>query len=153
MKRKIIFPVLLICSLAALLSGCVGGLGGSDYARGEARQEQSVRTGVVERVREVRLEGTRSNIGTLAGGVAGGIGGAQVAHGWLGALGALAGAVGGGLVGQALEEGVTGRKGLEITVKLDNGSLVSVTQEADEEFAPGERVRIVSGGGVSRVTH
>ena len=74
MKRKIIFPVLLICSLAALLSGCVGGLGGSDYARGEARQEQSVRTGVVERVREVRLEGTRSNIGTLAGGVAGGAG-------------------------------------------------------------------------------
>jgi outer membrane lipoprotein SlyB len=32
--------------------------GGSDYARGEARQEQSVRTGVVESVREVRLEGT-----------------------------------------------------------------------------------------------
>ena len=153
MKRKTIFPVLLICSLAALLSGCVAGLGGSDYARGEARQEQSVRTGVVERVREVRLEGTRSNIGTLAGGVAGGIGGAQVAHGWLGALGALAGALGGGLVGQALEEGVTGRKGLEVTVKLDNGSLVSITQAADEEFVPGERVRILSSGGVSRVTH
>ncbi|HKX52274.1 MAG TPA: hypothetical protein VJM47_00600 [Nitrosospira sp.] len=51
--------------------------GGSDYARGEARQEQSVRTGVVESVREVRLEGTPSGIGTVAGGVAGGIGGAQ----------------------------------------------------------------------------
>jgi outer membrane lipoprotein SlyB len=36
---------------------------------------------------------------------------------------------------------------------LDNGSLVSITQAADEEFAPGERVRILSSGGVSRVTH
>ena len=112
-----------------------------------------MRTGVVESVREVRLEGTRSGIGTIAGGVAGGIGGAQIAHGWLGALGALAGAVGGGLLGQVAEEGVTGRKGLEITVRLDNGSLVAITQAADEEFRPGERVRILSGGGVSRVTH
>jgi outer membrane lipoprotein SlyB len=108
---------------------------------------------VVESVREVRLEGTRSGIGTVAGGVAGGIGGAQIAHGWLGALGALAGAVGGGLLGQVAEEGVTGRKGVEITVRLDNGSLVAITQAADEEFRPGERVRILSGGGVSRVTH
>jgi outer membrane lipoprotein SlyB len=61
--------------------------------------------------------------------------------------------VGGGLLGQAAEEGVTGGKGLEITVRLDNGSLVAITQAADEEFRPGERVRILSGGGVSRVTH
>ena len=108
--------------------------GGSDYARGEARQEQSVRTGVVESVREVRLEGTRSGIGTVAGGVTGG--GAQAAHGWLGALGALAGAVAGGLLDQVAEEGVTGRKGLEIRVRLDNRSLVAITQVADEEFRP-----------------
>ena len=152
MKQHIL-AITFLCSGAVLLSGCVAGQGGGDYARGEARQEQSVRTGVVESVREVRLEGTRSGIGTVAGGVAGGIGGAQIAHGWLGALGALAGAVGGGLLGQAAEEGVTGRKGLEITVRLDNGSLVAITQAADEEFRPGERVRILSGGGVSRVTH
>ena len=51
--------------------------GGSDYARGEARQEQSGRTGVVESVREVRLERMRSGIGTVAGGVADETGGAQ----------------------------------------------------------------------------
>lgn len=152
MKRKNI-GILFICLLALVLNGCVAGLGGSDYSRGEVRQEQSVRTGVVESVREVKLEGTRSNIGTLAGGVAGGIGGAQIAEGWLGALGALVGAVGGGLAGQALEQGVTSRKGLEITVRLDNGSLVAITQAADEEFRPGERVRILGSGGVSRVTH
>ena len=152
MKQHIL-AIIFLCSGAVLLNGCVAGQGGGDYARGQARQEQSVRTGVVESVREVRLEGTRSGIGTVAGGVAGGIGGAQIAHGWLGALGALAGAVGGGLLGQAAEEGVTGGKGLEITVRLDNGSLVAITQAADEAFRPGERVRILSGGGVSRVTH
>ena len=53
-----ILAITFLCSSAVLLNGCVAGQGGSDYARGEARQEQSVRTGVVESVREVRLEGT-----------------------------------------------------------------------------------------------
>ncbi|MBA4142604.1 MAG: hypothetical protein H0X43_06255 [Nitrosospira sp.] len=145
--------IMLICSPVIILTGCAGGSSGSDYTRGQARQEQSVRTGVVESVREVKIEGTRSGIGAAAGGIAGGIGGSTVSHGKLGAIGAVLGAVGGGLVGQAMEQGVTGRKGLEITVKLDNGSLVSITQEADEEFKPGERVRILGGGGVSRVSH
>ena len=145
--------VLLVGSSVVVLTGCAAGSSGSDYTRGQARQEQSVRTGVVESVREVKIEGTRSGIGAAAGGIAGGIGGSTVTDGKLGAIAAVLGAVGGGLAGQAMEQGVTGRKGLEITVKLDNGSLVSVTQEADEEFKPGERVRILRGGGVSRVTH
>ena len=40
-----------------------------------------------------------------------------------------------------------------LTVKLDNGSLVAITQEADATvFNPGDRVRIISSGGGSRVT-
>lgn len=45
------------------------------------------------------------------------------------------------------------RSGLEITVKLDNGELRAIVQEADEMFQPGERVRLLSSGGVTRVTH
>ncbi|SEP34869.1 outer membrane lipoprotein SlyB [Nitrosovibrio sp. Nv6] len=153
MNRMNIFAIALICSSVAILTGCAAGSSGSDYTRGQARQEQSVRTGVVESVREVKIEGTRSGIGAVAGGVAGGIGASTAASGRLGAIAAVLGALGGGLVGQALEQGVTSRTGLEITVKLDNGSLVSITQEADEEFKPGERVRILGGGGVSRVSH
>jgi outer membrane lipoprotein SlyB len=37
-------------------------------------------------------------------------------------------------------------------VRLDNGNMIAITQEADEQFKPGERVRVLSGGGVSRVT-
>ena len=61
--------------------------------------------------------------------------------------------VAGGVAGQALERRVTEKKGLEITVKLDNGELRAITQEADEVFRPGERVRLLSGTGVTRVTH
>ena len=153
MKRTNILTATLIGLTVIMVSGCATGLSDSDYSRGQARQEQSVRTGIVESVREVQLEGTRSGVGAVAGAVAGGIGGSEMGHGKLGALGAVLGAVGGGLVGQALEEGVTRRKGIEITVKLDNGSLVAITQDADEVFKPGERVRILSGGGASRVSH
>lgn len=155
MKQRNILTLTLISLSAVILSGCATGLGGSTYSRDQARQEQSVRTGVVESVREVQLEGTRSGVGAVAGGVAGGIGGSYMGDSTLGALGAVLGAVGGGLIGQAVEEGATRRKGVEITVKLDNGSLVAITQEAvaDEAFKPGERVRILSGGGASRVTH
>ena len=65
-------------------------------------------------------------------------------------------AVGGGLAGRNRpRKGRPRRKGLEITIRLDNGSLVAIIPEAlaDEAFKPGERVRVVSGGGASRVTH
>jgi outer membrane lipoprotein SlyB len=61
--------------------------------------------------------------------------------------------VAGGVAGSALEEGVMSKDGLEITVKLDGGRMIAVTQEADEQFRVGERVRVLSGGGVTRVTH
>lgn len=66
MMRMNISAVALIYLSVAVLSGCASGLSGSDYSRGQARQEQSVRTGVVESVREVKIEGTRSGIGAIA---------------------------------------------------------------------------------------
>jgi outer membrane lipoprotein SlyB len=135
-----------------IIAGCARGLGGGDYSRTQARAEHSVRLGTVESVRQVTIEGTRSGVGGAAGAVVGGIGGSTVGHGRGSAAAAVLGAVVGGIAGQAAEEWGTRRDGLEITVRLENGNLVAVTQEADEQFYPGDRVRIVSGGGVSRVT-
>jgi outer membrane lipoprotein SlyB len=59
----------------------------------------------------------------------------------------------GGLGGAAAEEAVTRQRGVEITVKLDSGRMIAITQAADEEFKVGERVRVLSGGGTTRVTH
>jgi outer membrane lipoprotein SlyB len=108
--------------------------------------------GYVESVREVKLEGTRSGVGPGAGAVAGGIAGSGIGHGRGAALGAVAGAVVGGIAGQAAEQGLTAKRGVEVTVKLDNGQMVAIMQEADETFRPGDRVRILSDGATSRVT-
>lgn len=138
---------------ASVLSACAPSMSGGAYSRGEARREQSVRMGVVESVREVQIEGTRSGIGPAAGAVVGGIAGSNVGQGKGAAVGAVLGSVAGGVAGQAAEQVATRKTGLEITVKLDGGRLVAITQEADEAFRPGDRVRIISDGATSRVTH
>ena len=139
---------------SVLVAGCVHqSSSGSVYSPNETRSEATVRMGVVESVRQVRIEGSQSPVGTIAGGAVGGIAGSTVGSGRGSSVAAILGAVAGGVAGSAIERGVTEKKGVEITVKLDNNELRAITQEADEEFKPGQRVRLVSNGGVTRVTH
>lgn len=150
---RFISTVAAVAALVIVVSGCAPSMSGSAYTREQARREQNVRLGVVESVRQVQIEGTRSGIGPAAGAVVGGIAGSTVGQGRGSAVGAVLGGVAGGVAGQAAEEVGTRKTGLEITVKLDGGKLVAITQEADEAFRPGERVRIISDGTTSRVTH
>lgn len=139
--------------LSILLVGCASSNSGSVYSRDEARKVQTIRTGVVESVRPVKLEGTKSPVGTIAGGAVGGIAGSSIGGGRGSAIAAVIGAVVGGLAGSAAEEGITRKDALEITVKLDGGGLIAVVQEADDTFKAGEKVRIVENGDTSRVSH
>ncbi|MBL8503368.1 MAG: glycine zipper 2TM domain-containing protein [Rhodocyclaceae bacterium] len=146
-------PLALALAAAAVLGGCASSQSGSAYERRQARQEMSVRLGVVESVRRVTIEGTKSPVGAVAGAGLGGLAGSNIGRGRGSTAGAIVGAVIGGVAGSAVEEQVTKKEGLEITVKLDSGELIAVTQEADETFHPGERVRVLRGSGASRVTH
>ncbi len=145
--------LLVAALLSILLAACASSNSGSVYSRDEARKVQTVKTGVVESVRPVKLEGTKSPVGTIAGGAVGGIAGSSVGGGRGSAIAAVIGAVVGGLAGSAAEEGITRKDGLEITVKLDGGGLVAVVQEADESFKAGEKVRLVENGSTTRVSH
>ena len=146
--------LLAIGLLSGLIAACASSNSGSVYSRDEARKVQTVKTGVVESVRQVKLEGTKSPVGTVAGGAVGGIAGSSIGgDGKSGAVGAVIGAVVGGIAGAAAEEGITRKDGLEITVKLDGGGLIAIVQEADEVFKAGEKVRILESGGESRVSH
>lgn len=143
-----------IAATAVLVAGCATPTSsGRVYSSGQARQEQTVRMAVVESVREVTLDGSQGPVGAIAGGAIGGIAGANVGGGRGSTVGSILGAVAGGVAGNVIERNVTRKKGLEITVRLDNNELRAITQEADEEFRPGERVRLLSGGGVTRVSH
>jgi outer membrane lipoprotein SlyB len=146
--------LLAIGLFTGMIAACASSNSGSVYSRDEARKVQTVKTGVVESVRQVKLEGTKSPVGTIAGGAVGGIAGSSIGgDGKSGAVGAVIGAVVGGIAGAMAEEGITRKDGLEITVKLDGGGLIAIVQEADEVFKAGEKVRILESGGVSRVSH
>lgn len=143
----------LVIAAMMALAGCASGTGGKDYSRAQARSVQEVQMGIVESVRAVNIEGTKSPIGAGAGAVVGGVAGSTVGNGKGSVIGAAIGAVLGGLGGAAAEEAVTRDKGVEITVKLDSGRVLAVTQAADESFQVGDRVRVLSGGGATRVSH
>ena len=147
------FGVVFALSLATLLSACATSKSGDVYTREQTRQAQTVRMGVVESVRQVQIEGTKSGIGAGTGAVVGGVAGSTMGGGKGKILTTVIGAVAGGLAGAAAEEGLMKTDGVEITVKLDNGNMLAIVQEATEQFHPGERVRILEGGGTTRVTH
>ena len=139
---------------AAVLAGCAyPGMGSADYQRYEARGEQSVRFGVVESVRDVRLHGPNTGFGGATGSVVGMVAGSHVGGGSGQFVGAVVGTLLGGLVGSSMEQAATERPGIEITVMMDSGHYLSVVQEAVEPFKSGDRVRVLSGRGQTRVTH
>lgn len=144
--------VVLISAL--LVAACAtGSKSGDVYSRDQARHEMTVRKGVVESVRQVAMEGTKSGVGTMAGAAIGGVAGSSVGQGKGSIIAAVVGAVAGGVAGQALEESGTRKNALEITVQLDGGKLIVVVQEgAPGDFRSGDPVRVVSGGGETRVT-
>jgi len=136
------------------IAGCAApGRGSADYRGYQTRTEQSVRFGVVETIRPVRIDASNTGVGTATGAILGGIAGSTVGGGHGQTAAAVAGAVIGGIIGSHVEADANKGQGIEITVLLDGGRYIAVVQEADEVFRVGDRVRIVSGQGTTRVTH
>ncbi len=148
MNLMIILGVML-----ALAGGCTN-YSANTYSGRQVRSAQTVEYGTVELVQYVTLEEARDPVlGTAAGGVVGGIIGNMFGGGHGRTLATIAGAALGAGAGYAGEKTLTKQDGLEIQVRLDNGTTISVVQAADQTFAPGDRVRVLRGsGGVTRVT-
>jgi outer membrane lipoprotein SlyB len=148
------FPTVAVLSVAALLSACAGpSSSGSVYNTYQTMNEQVVRMGTVESVRNVTIANRDSGVGALGGAALGGLAGSEIGHGGGSAAVGIVGALAGGLLGDRIENQANQKPGFEITVRLDNGELRSVTQAADEMFRPGDRVRLLSDGHTTRVTH
>ena len=149
MKAQIIAVALL-----ATLAGCaVQPNSANVYNARQAQNEQSVRMGTVESVREVTIDKGETGTGVLAGAALGGVAGSAVGGGKGAIAASILGAVAGGMAGQSIEANAANKRGLEITVRLDNGDMRAIVQDADELFRPGERVRLLSDGRKTRVTH
>lgn len=155
MKRISIISLVLAALAVGLMSGCASTLSGESYSREEARRPQQVQIGVIEFVRPVVIEGTKTPIGAGAGAIVGGIAGGAVGEGRGSAIGSVLGSVAGGIAGAVVEEQATKRQGIEITVRLESGKVLAVVQEESpkETFTVGERVRVLTLSGMTRVSH
>ena len=133
--------------------GAISNLDQYSYSRGEARSIQTVMYGRIVELRPVRIEGTKTPIGAIAGAGIGGIAGSTVGGGRGSIITTVIGAVGGGLLGAAGENLMTSSNGVEVTFQLDDGSIRSVVQQvsANERFTVGDRIRVTGSGGTYRV--
>ena len=138
-----------------LLAGCASTPSDDDAEARRAQQqaEQKEYPGVVENVREIEMDSERSSVAPMAGAVIGGTVGGSVGSGRGSVVGAVVGTVAGAVAGEAAAQAGT-RAAVEITVRLDEGRVIAVSQPAGKEsFKPGDRVRVVSDGRAARVTH
>lgn len=149
MSKKIIF----FLSVPFILAACASEQGGEVYSRDQVRQVQHFKVGTVESMHKVRIEGTKTPIGSTAGAVVGGIAGSGTSQGKTGQVAAVLGAVVGGVAGAAAEEAYTRENGIEYVIKLEDGSNVSVVQAVNdkEDIKVGEKVRVIESDGVARV--
>lgn len=145
----------LILATVAMLAACASpNNSGSVYRAGQTQVEQVVRMGYVESIRNVTIDKGQTGVGTVAGAALGGIAAGSNIGGGNGSIAAgIVGAVAGGMIGQAIEKNTSHKPGLEITVRMDNGEMRAIVQDADEAFNVGERVRLLSNGRTTRVTH
>ncbi len=147
--------LILALSTLLLLGACASEKTGEVYTRDQVRQVQTYKVGVIESLRDVRIEGTQSQVGTTAGTLIGGIAGSGASQGKTGQVASVLGAVVGGMAGAAAEEAYTRENGLEIGIKLEDGNHISVVQAKSESetFKIGDKVRVLESAGVTRVTH
>ena len=142
------------CALACvLLSGCAYHAGSADYRGYEAMGEMTVRFGVVEAVRDIRIRPVNTGVGSTAGAFIGGIAGSHVGGGSGEIVGAIAGTLLGSIIGYNAEQAANDLPGVEVTVLLDGGRYIAVVQGQGEVFRTGDRVRVLTGRDTVRVTH
>jgi outer membrane lipoprotein SlyB len=157
MNRSLVTACASALIVSFALSGCATFNGSADvYTASQTQHEETVRMGTVESVRGVTIDSSNGQpgaFGAIGGGLLGAVAGSAIGGGrgsWLtGIVGGIAGAVAGDKVQNHFEQ----HPGVEITVRLDDGSLRAVTQSANGGyFYAGERVRLLSSGGITRVT-
>ena len=138
---------------ALYLAGCAGDLSGDVYSREEARKEMQVAYGTVESTRPVVIEGERNFLGQGGGAVIGGVAGNAIGSGSGRSIATAVGTVAGAVAGGATQEKATRAQGVEIIIDLDNGGSTAVVQQVKDlnEFTSGQRVRIITSEGNTRV--
>ncbi|CAJ0683856.1 hypothetical protein LMG18102_00086 [Ralstonia mannitolilytica] len=100
------------------------------------------RYGVVEYVEAVPVRGQPSGVGAVLGGVVGGLLGHQVGGGRGNTVATIGGAVAGAMAGNAVEGNTVVRQTYRVTLRLNDNSRVTLTQNNPNGLRAGDRARI-----------
>lgn len=135
----------------SILTGCVTPDSANIYSKNEMRRIATVRSGVIEQIRPVKMEDSKG-IGSVSGVLIGGISaGSSIGQGSGSTIAGIAGALLGGLLGDKIERGITRKDVLEIIVRLNSGERIVIVEDADIALHPGQTVDIIDSGKVVRV--
>jgi len=153
---KISLSIITSLLVTVLLGGCAKNISSDQYSEDEVGAIKQTYRGVILNVRNVQVTGADSlgdnTAGVLGGGVGGALLGSQFGKGRGtmvgGVLGAAAGALGGALLEKKLKE----QDGVEYTIELTSGRVMTVVQGPEPRLQAGQYVLVMVGSkGRSRV--
>jgi outer membrane lipoprotein SlyB len=150
MNSKLTFALSL--AMVGWVAGCSLPSSYPLVPRNQTNQVRRIEYGTVQKTEVVTISGRNSSIGVVGGGLTGAAAGSGVGHGVGTNLAQAGGAVVGAVAGEAVEEAATRKSGQSITVKLEDGSTVVVTQVSPPDFNVGDRVALLNGPGGAQVT-
>lgn len=146
-------PAIVLAAVTLALAACASS-NPDVVRRGEAQTMSTVLDATVLAVRPIKIDGSQSGAGAVAGGAIGAIAGSSVGGHREGAVVGILGAVAGGVIGNLVERSATTEDGIEIMVQLRSGERRAIVQaKGAETFNPGDAVIIVSTGSRVRVSH
>jgi outer membrane lipoprotein SlyB len=140
--------VVKLPALAVALMAAAGILGGCAYPETYLAHappvERRIEYGVVERIDLFREgQSAPTGVGAILGGVAGGVIGHQIGGGSGNTAATIVGALGGALIGNQIQH-ANARDRYRVTVRLDNGARLEITEVGEGELRAGDRVRVVN---------
>ena len=152
--------IFLIVSFSLFFLGCNFKQSASRYPTALTGMAKELESGTIVDVREVIIDGRTSVVGTATGTLSGAVIGSQIG-GTLGdrssgsATGAGGGTIAGAVIGPKVEKALTSKRAQELTVRMDAGGLIVVTQELRKPwFNIGDPVKVdTSLSGAGRVYH
>jgi outer membrane lipoprotein SlyB len=143
MTRPLVLAALAIGGLA--VGGCASSRSSLPvYNPSQVGTVMSTRKGQIVAVRDVIIKAPPPSNASIGSVIGGGVG-RSATTGNPGAIGGAVGSVIGANVGARADE----KRGEELTIAVEGGYTVVIVQEqGDAPFAPGEKVQIITGGGL-----
>ena len=106
--------------------------------------------GTVKSIHTVALKGDATGLGAVVGGVTGAAVGNQIGRGNGNTAMTILGAAGGALAGNEIEKNVKKRYAYRVTVRMDDGSVRTLSQSSPPTVEVGEHVLVVNDTVVAR---